>query len=116
MEFKFKEKTYIEVWESDFSGFVADFYQRPYRLQQQDPMKGQNSYVKMTVKQYDDDDWDYGEKCLAEWLALPVPEPGDWVGKMNFERETPCDLEVILWDLCRKGAIPEGEYFIDVWW
>ena len=113
----FKTKTYIEVWESDLSKFVSEFYGLPWRLQQQGDAMGQNTYLKIDVSS-EGTDWESPEECeqkLQEWRALPKPE--GWEEVMNFERDHQAlSVDVVLWDLCRKGIIPEGEYLITVWW
>lgn len=113
----FQEKTYFEVWESDLSEFVARTYGRPWRLQQQGDMLGQNTYLKIDVSQEGTDfsDAEEAEKELQAWLALPHPGDG-WKEVMDFERDQGLSVEIILWDLCRQGIIPEGEYLITVWW
>lgn len=113
----FQVKSYIEVWESDLSRFVSEFYGRPWRLQQQDGGLSQNTYLKEWVFSSGADGWcGIEEETLAAWLALPVPASGDWSGVMEFERRHYLNVRLVLWDLCRKDVIPSGEYLITVWW
>lgn len=112
----FETKTYIEVWESDLSEFVSEFYGRPWRMQQGE-MLSQNTYKIIDVSP-DGTEWDEpedSEKILQSWLALPYTDSG-WEEDMRFERDNYLDVDVVLWDLCRKGIAPEGKYLITVWW
>lgn len=114
----FKSKTYIDVEEIELSKFVSEYYGRPWRLQQQGDCLAQNSYQLITVS-HEGTEWDEPEDCeqmLNSWLALPIPAPDDWSAVMDFERETFLQVDVVLWDLCRRGIAPEGEYLIRVWW
>lgn len=126
-----KQVTYYEWWESDLSQFVADFYGRPWRLQQQNGCYTQDSYLKVTVDgeshldaTLSDQPWateNYtvaeAEEILTAWQALPTIDPADWMAVMDAERdEDAVNVDLILWDLCRKNVIPAGEYLITVWW
>lgn len=118
----FTASSYIEVWESAFSKFVSETYGRPWRMQQQGEMLGQDTYSIIEVDGVSSDGWDVGEEQtqLDEWLALPYPDPAlrdeEWLQKMTFEREHGVSADVILWDLCRRGIIEPGKYLILVWW
>ncbi len=114
-ELKMTQVTWWKVWEASFSEFVSEYYQRPYRLQQQGEMMGQNTFVNETVGSYD---WDEvgvasAEEEMAEWLAV---DHTAYKYRFEFEREHYPSLEVVLWDLYRKGAIPAGTYHIYCWW
>lgn len=116
MELKATTVTWIKVWESNFSDFVSGFYRKPYHLQQQGEMMGQDTYVLETVGSYDD--WDEegirsAEEELNTWLAT---DHTAFKHRFEFEREHYPSLEVVLWDLYRKGAIAAGTYFIYVSW
>lgn len=113
----FQRRSYIEVLESDLSKFVAEHYGRPWRMQQQGDMLGQHTYqkIQVTPEGTDFDAPEELERQINHWLSLPHPGT-DWLAVMNFEREQYVGADVVLWDLCRCGLIPEGEYLILVWW
>lgn len=109
----FKEHTYIDVEELDLAEFVSKTYGRPWRMQQGE-MLGQDTYRIIEVEADRPDGWflSEAEDQLREWLALPTNELADW----EFMREHYLPVDIILWDLCRKGIAPAGEYLIRVWW
>lgn len=78
---------------------------------------GQNTYEIVNVDP-EGTSWDGPEELerqLNDWLALPHPGSG-WLEVMNFERESFVTVDVVLWDLCRRGIAPVGEYLIRVSW
>ncbi len=116
-----QQKTYFEIWESDLSKFISEHYNRPYRMQQQGEMMGQNSYDKIEVHK-DGDDWTgcdgFGspEECrqmIEEWLAV---DHTVFDYDFKFMREHYVPVDVLMWDLCQRNVIPPGEYLILVWW
>lgn len=111
-DFPSKLVTYYEVWESDFSKFVSEFYNKPYSLQQRE-MLGQDTHQKVEVDG-NNNPWEEGEEQLAKWLNAPWP--GGYKYDFEFTRGHGPSSEVILWDLARKGIIPTGMYLIVVWW
>lgn len=112
---EFKNKTYIDVEELDLSEFVTKTYGRPWRMQQGE-MLHQNTYREIDVDPECPDGWlpHEAEQQLQEWLALPTPT-NHW-GVTEFERNHYLPVDIILWDLCRRGIAPAGEYLIRVWW
>lgn len=110
-----------EVWESDFSEFVSNFYNKPYNYQQWCAC-GEGSYEHASNGASFDlevleskEIWGYAEKELNEWLdTYYIPE--DWKYEWEFPREHGLDPEIIMWDLHRKGIVPAGKYLFKVWW
>lgn len=109
----FETKTYIDVEELDLAEFVTKTYGRPWRMQQGE-MLHQDTYRIIEVDPERPDGWfDYeAENQLQEWLALPTDDMEDW----EFVRERYLSVDIILWDLCRRGIAPAGEYLIRIWW
>ena len=114
----FKQKTYIDVEEIELSKFVSEYYGRPWKMQQQGDCLAQNTYDIVDVDP-EGTEWASAEEAeqeINDWLAKPVPDPNDWKAVMDFERETFVAADVVLWDLCRRGIAPVGEYLIRVSW
>lgn len=110
---EFKPKTYIDVEELRLAEFVTETYGRPWRMQQGE-MLHQDTYRIIEVDPERPDGWHFHEavKQLEDWLALPTDTMADW----EFMREHYLSVDIILWDLCRRGIAPAGEYLIRVWW
>lgn len=71
MELKVVTKQIID--ESDFSKLVSDTYGRPYRLQQQEPLMNQDSYMPIQVP----NDWHAADKDharLRKWIEENPPQ------------------------------------------
>lgn len=108
------------IHESDFSEFVAEVYGRPFCWQQMQ-MAGQDSYQEFDVPdQGDDTEWvtTYAQPQLDEWLAAwaNMPQRESWLMKINAERDHVIDLDVLTWDLHRRGLLAAGTYLMKVWW
>ncbi len=140
----------IETWqvihETEFSKLVEETYGRPYQLQQQEPMMGQNEVRHVVVPSTNTFNGQ-NDPTFEQWLKRsvnePVPDPtGEMWEKFYAENPdqgtyTPRDdarlpgglthelwwtrdfyppLEEVLNDLHRRGLIAEGEYHIEAWW
>lgn len=107
----FTSKTYIDVWDGDLSNFVAEYYGRPWSMQQGMELSNE-SYVTVDVSHEGPDyhTLEEAEAKLEAWKSSPVED------EIDFVRENYIPIEIILWDLCRRGIAPEGEYLIRVWW
>lgn len=108
------------ISETELSRRVSELFGRPYQLQQQGDMLGQNSVVLMQVPEEPDD---VGLPSLAEWSSRDVNQkpPGvawdrDYLREMWWHREFYPDLQEVLNELHRLGELPEGEYAIHVSW
>ena len=99
------------IWELDFSKLVTETYGRPYSLQQQDPMLGQNEIIEVTVP--DHPSVADPEQHFAEWLGREVEASPD---VLWWHREFYPELQVVLNDLRVRGLIEPGEYVIHAWW
>lgn len=108
----FKSKTYIDVWDGDLSRFVSEFYSRPWNMQQGMELSNE-SYVTVDVSHEGPDyhTLEEAEQKLQAWLGTPVG-----ADEVDFMRDKCIPIEIVLWDLCRRGIAPEGEYLIRVWW
>jgi hypothetical protein len=105
------------AWERDFSELVAETYGRPYRLQQQGDMLGQDSMIEFsapTEQIWDEDE--YLGVTFAEWLAAEPPAPGDWREEMRWHREFYPPIERVVNDLHARGLLAAGDYVLHVWW
>lgn len=111
----FKSKTLIDVWDGDLSKFVSEYYGRPWSMRYME--LSNESYVEVDVSHEGPDyrTLEEAEQKLQEWLALSPPAEGDWKAAMEFDDKA-LPVEIVLWDLCRRGIAPEGEYLIRVWW
>lgn len=112
---EFKTHTYIDVEELKLSEFVTQTYGRPWRMQQGE-LLGQDTYRIIEVDAERPEFWtaEEAEQKLREWLALPAPT-NHWE-ETDFERDKYISVDIILWDLCRRGIAPAGEYLIRIWW
>ena len=109
------------IHESDFSEFVAEGYGRPFCWQQM-VLAGQDSFHEFDIfpPVGGDEDWvsTYAQPQLDEWLAAwaNMPEGEPWLMKMNAERDHVIDLNVLTWDLHRRGLLAAGTYLMKVGW
>lgn len=110
------------IHELKLSELIRETYRRPYQLQQQGDMMGQNEMLRVTVPQEPDD---LDLPSLEEWSARDVndqPEGQDdweqypWVRDLWWEREFYPDYQEVLNDLHARGLLPAGDYVIHVWW
>ena len=121
MKLKTETMTSYVVWESDFSKFVAEIYGRPFSYQQMN-LLGNDTYEEFDVHEQDHlPEWvnGYAQPQLDEWLAAWANMPeykDDWHKVMDAERDHHIDLEVLLWDLQRRGELDVGSYLMKIWW
>lgn len=54
------------------------------------------------------------EEPLAAWKAADLP--GNSCYFRQEQSDIIPDVDVVLWDLCRKGLLEEGKYLLLVWW
>ena len=116
------------VSEIELSEAIAEFYDRPYVLQQSgygyDEMLGQDSIVIVDiphpVDDYEKQEEDQKYHAWKEYDILNQPAedyPGQF--KMKFERGeiVPVPhLQYLVNDLYAAGIMPEGKYIVHVWW
>lgn len=84
-------------------------------------MMSENSYCVITVEKDTDtesgvDNWPSKEEATAEinrWLAK---DHTTFDYDFQFMRDEYIDVNLLMWDLCQSGVIPEGEYLILMWW
>lgn len=121
IQMKMEKAPDFVVWENDFSEFVALVYDRPFRLQQM-WMMSNGSYQEFdVVDELDDPVWITGyaqpqlDAWLAQWKAMP-PYQDKWHKDMDAVRDQHIDLDVLTWDLRRRGLIPAGRYLMKIWW
>ncbi len=126
------------IWETEFSNLVSAVYGRPYQLQQQDAMMGQDQIERVRVP---DEEWD-ADWCLESFHAWrdadATPPEGDrerWKWELDWERlnnDEDCmryspgpffavDIPTppagtIMNDLHARGLIEGGDYVIHAWW
>lgn len=140
----------VETWkvinESEFNEVVSKTYGRPYHLQQQGDMLGNDTTHRIEVSKDGSEGCSGGSVSLNEWLAVdpethkfPDPrwettgkhlpddhpskkfypeflEPGTSYYDMHWERDFYPDMDELLDDLLEKGLIEEGTYQINVSW
>lgn len=115
----------IVIGESDFSRYVSEHYGRPYNLQQQGDMLGQESAVKLTVPDPEDGEWEgMTMPTLVQWQEATPPgdhpeggyDPNVSRENMRWEREYYPQLEAVANDLHAKGLLDAGEYILFVSW
>lgn len=112
----FKTKTYLEVWDSDLNKFVSGYYGRPWDFASVEESNN-DTYHTMTVDEEEPERFigSGPAENLQRWMDAEVPAKGDWQASSAFEACYP-PAPVIMWDLCRRGVIPAGEYLIHVSW
>lgn len=108
--FKLKTVQYFDV--HDLQKYIKSEYGKDLDLiKSHAEYSGNNTIVKIDVnKEYPDEPWyptdtdleDKPDLALQRWL-----EGDDSVN---------ANENLILWDMCRKGLIPSGEYIMDTWW
>lgn len=109
------------IHESELSKRVAEMFERPYQLQQQGDMLGQDSVVIADVPA--EPEFDLDLPSFLEWSTRDVnlEPPGEswhypWQRELWWHREFYPDLQEVLNELHRLGELPEGKYAIHVWW
>jgi hypothetical protein len=104
------------ISETEFSRLVSETYGRPYQLQQQGDMMGQDTMIRVTVP--DDGKWGCigDEERFQEWKARDVTEPMDYTERLWWLRDFYPPFNEVLDDLHRQGILPQGDYVIHVWW
>lgn len=113
-----------EVWESDLSVAISEHYGVPYQLQQQDLMMDQDSVVDFQVNGSDDgvDGWPSVQECEEEIdrvlsTGLSIDDfDYPYQYQLFWHREHYIPIGIALWDMARKGKIPNGKYLVRVWW
>lgn len=102
----------------DFSSFIKEYYDRDIDLiARHAPFMGNDSFLEIDVDKEQPEDWYPDEEDIAL-------DPADAMNKWSSDEEDYKFLanelgineELILWDLCRRGIIPEGKYIIKIWW
>ncbi|MGI9526989.1 MAG: hypothetical protein ACR2MS_07775 [Weeksellaceae bacterium] len=113
--------------ESDWSKFVSETYDRPYRFQQQDGCRERGTYwLDVDNFTFEDDDEEYIQ--FQEWLKRDPNEPVEGekekdsdsirnlVRELWWFREFYPSIEIIATDLYQKGLLEEGQYMINIDW
>lgn len=54
------------------------------------------------------------EELLGAWRAADLPGHSSHFGRVHDEVIP--DVDVVLWELCRRGLLEEGEYLLLAWW
>lgn len=103
----------------DFVKFIKEYYDRDIDiLAPIAEVFGNDSFVEIDVRKDLPDDGlrpeeeglaNNPEEAIERWLS----DEGDY---QFLERELGINEVIILWDLCRKGIIPEGKYVMKAWW
>lgn len=102
----------------EFSKFVKEYYNREIDLiERHAPYMGNDSYLSIDVDKEEPDEWYPDEEDIAE---NPEDAINKWISDEDdyqfLESELGINESLILWDLCRKNVIPEGNYIIKIWW
>lgn len=102
----------------ELTQFVKDYYNREISVvQRHAEYLGNDSFLEIDVDKEDPEEWYPDEEDLAD---NPEDAIEKWLsGEEDFqflENELGINEHVILWDLCRKGIIPEGKYILKIWW
>ena len=111
------EKAYV-VDCREFSKFVKEHYNREFDLIERNaPYMGNDSFLSIDVSKDEPNDWYPDEDDLA---SDPEDAISKWASDEDdfkfLENELGISEDLILWDLCKKGIIPEGTYIIQIWW
>lgn len=92
--------------------FVANELGRNY-----DSLRSGGEYSQNSIETVNTDNLysDDGEavRVVEEWLASPLPEPGDWSAAMD---DTMPRIDLMIEYLFEKGYIGPGLYVIHMWW
>lgn len=106
------------IHESAFSRYVTNHYGRPYHLQQQGDMMGQEVSTRFTVPDPEDGEWEGMEApTLVDWLkATPPTDEHDRTEILRWERDYYPQLGAVVNDLHTKGLLDAGEYLIYAEW
>jgi hypothetical protein len=137
---KLKTKTVQVIQVADWDKFVSEVYGKIYSFQQQDGCKQRGTYFfKTSGIQYDAEEFDYenteipfevnGEEMgvsFESWLNTKEEDTekhfhSDLCGalfanELFWERNFYPSVETIIWDLCKRGLLDEGEYMINIDW
>lgn len=102
----------------DFRIFVKEHYDREIDpVQNHAQYLGNDSFLEIDVKKDEPEDWYPDEEDIA---SDPEDAINKWLSDEEdfkfLERELGINESIILWDLCRKGLIPEGIYILKIWW
>ena len=113
-------KTVTLISERDFSELVSKTYHRPYRLQQQGDMMGQDTIHEFSLPleyEFEDEWWDADGPSLLEWCTTPIGEfEYNWQADLHWERNFYPDFDEVITDLYARGLIPAGDYAIHASW
>ena len=107
---------------SDFDALVKKVYGRPYCFQQQGGCLDRGVYYFDITEEDDFIDYeDEDEVTLEKWLARDPKEKlneqqSDASLEMWWHREFYPDLDILAYDLYKKGHLEVGEYAINVDW
>lgn len=114
---------------SEWDKVVEETYGRPYCLQQQNGCVGRGM-VQLTVPN-ESNDYERNEisefgkiemgVSFAAWLKRDPKTPlkeqeHDFENKLWWERNFYPELQMVANDLCSKGLLPPGDYFINIDW
>lgn len=125
---KIQNKQVIE--EQDWSAFVSETYNRPYRFQQQDGCQDRGMFELTVPSKAEDHKNDtIPEKVNGEemgvsfkaWLERDPKQPivnqkHDYQLELFWTRNFYPDIQMVANDLHEKGLLPAGEYIINIDW
>jgi hypothetical protein len=115
--FEIKDVKYFSC--HDFTDFVKEYYGKDVDvLSRWAEIYGNETFVDIKVcKEHPDDGWYVENKELwnnpgkvIQWWIDDADEFYSMFDKVYV------DENIILWDLCRKGVIPEGHYVMRAYW
>lgn len=134
-----KYKTERIIQDEDWDDLVGKIYGKPYTFQQQDGCKSRGTY---TLEIPEKIDWEDAERVDSQWpdtipeivngremgpvnfKAWLARDPKEWNGSkednryidMWWQRNFYPQVEMIAFDLKRKGLIESGRYIINIDW
>lgn len=105
MELKVEYANISLIWDHDLDAFIGHHLGRPWSLQQEGDMYGQNTL--RTFEVFPDPE---ATAQVEQWLASPVPKYNLWT------RDEEISTETLLSELCNRGLLPEGRLYVHIWW
>lgn len=108
--FEIKDIKYFDV--HDLQKYIKQAYGKDLDLvKRHAEFSGNNTIVKIDARgEMPDEGW-----CPENIMLYSKPEEAleKWLAGDDRINANEC---LILWDMCRKGIIPKGEYIMDTWW
>lgn len=113
-----KHKKVTLIWYSDLEDFIELHYGKSTNMARFWEAS-QNTIHDIEVDS-DPRVIEYWDQDISdeEYLKLAEEELSKWINYVPESKydEATIDPTVVLWDLCRKGKFPKGNFKVEVWW